>query len=1605
MQKVRFPDWPICEPVEVFRSCLEEWKKQMSRDTTQEENEQKNARRTLGLNIGDDGSDLRRAYRSLARKYHPGMLFTNGSFLLFLFLKICLKIDKNPAGRDMFEKIQVAYELLLPVVEGGGKIEGDEEDGQADDDDADDDAAKGIGGGKVGMAAIKILLKTQIIICKRHKDEIGAYKYPAYEMLLECLSTTNKFDKGENMCFGRPTRANFIKTAVELTYQTCLVSPLNAEELVEQGGVVILAQVLRYFMKCFVEAKEIGFFDRPNILTKELCQQIIMHVIRTISGVAHFDAGRVAITRLKDMDSFCMDWRRCVDGRYWDDSYPLIKKYSLEGVAKMSKDTILQNALVGSGITWPLIRCLLSFDPTLENVSVQNDDQIDSAMTQAASNNHAKLAAVALGTLCGVMIEESLVTPFNSELSSMIKTILTPPISKMLRNKRSTELLKTLNVNIETPTRIWNVNMRKELIDFVATQEKSREEVGYRSFEEEIVVANDFSYTDLRNEINIGGIYLRVFNSLGGGKVCLREIENTSAFAIALLQFISKCIASSNDENSKHNVTGQEFFMSVKALLCLVQIDGLIDDVLYDRSNCGPAILLNLLDLDETSEAFELASDILTLLSPKQSFADAVAEQKELWRLLQVLERTDSVDDIKTEKIEDFIQNAEDGRREADLALAIDKRQRRGWALLESLTSSPSIADYLVKSSGWLELLGMLAGYKKFTTLWSSRQGAAKTLARSLWDPTTGVRATSLLSKFLPLALVSLLKEEGADALLSAFDGSCETPELIWDGEMRVELRSAMADHLDKCLDARENDNAREEFFTLPPGFQVKYKKLQDELYIGGVYVRLFLKEPSFALHDPSGFLEMLLQRWSQELNTLTGAQSEHQVIQESSELSVAKQDVLQLLTSAAVYLCKIKHTLCDKLSQWGYMSQAALYMQRSLDVELSGTPLLSAVRIVHVASTRRSNVEALASLSGSNGKNGIISLLIGAICGGVSLHIDSAFMIECLLKIFKDALGDVDQVNEIAYIKGNDIPSNAECTTTETQNSAEGHETKSNDVTSFVLGQENPATGISDRVLHPAPAYHRLHPQQGNVILANEQIDNLKGSEYSQEGDTSFTQSPNLTSSFVNNDPSKSGKLTQGSMPMRDNKLQQNHSSYDPIHVNIVNGNPLNTSAPHPLFDATQQIRSHSSTVSDHQQRSISYSSQQHPLSNGVPSLHPLSHISATNQNSLPNPSMQSEHSLSGSLSQQHNPLSSNLSKQHHPLSQQPNPLSSNLSKQHHPLATTQSHPLSSHMSDRKQDSLQRNIGQSMQPQLERYPTYNQNNSIFERPDTSLSTSHTYPLVEEQQKFPSIMQYSDHQTTNVQFSSEMRNPLSQHNPTYSDDSYGQSSSAQMMPKPGTLASGSKNESTVEEAKMPNQLYASVQDMGVSTQIQYVPGQSFTQHIDSRSLPSHSYEQTQTLSQPTPNPNLSGYMPNPVEGKGIDVRTTENPQEIASRNPEVVRGAPGCAHGRHVLLVEALNCELPRVLLEKVLDSPTLTKVKNPDAATVYAVDLLKLLCKDPGFGMKFGIILDALPGWKKYKSQNHSLYITGRAQKIDYFLTDGGKSDMKMLTSRSGNE
>lgn len=718
---------------------------------------------------------------------------------------------KNPAGREMFEAIQAAYELLLPVVESGAKIvasssESDVTNNANEDATTTDNSSEGLGGGNAQMQSMHLLIKTQVLLCKRYADEMSKYKYPTYRMLLTCLqipaSCQSYLGSEPNSlvasCMVKTGRASFVQTAVELLFQTCLVSPLNAEELIAEGGMPVLDSLLDFYVNaaCILanddRRKEIARDQLELIASGKAVLDIITHLVHTIAGIAFYDNGRDAILSLTDPSRLCVNWRRCIDGKFVGskssrDETSSIKKFALEGIAHMARSREIQDLLTGSGVVWPLTRKLLGYDPTLETVSTKHDGQDDVNMSQASSNSQARLSARALGLLCGVMRDPALASPPNEALFNAMQQLLTGPIGRLLRNKRAEELLHTLNSNIETPVRIWNVRLREELSDFLITMENDRVGVGFRPVEDELKPAMAFEYQALKNEITIGGVYLRVFNTIGGGREGLREISDSTNFAKEIITFVARSLNENtdfrnralslnfaNDEVPKtDSMSKQEirsvslsdprFLMAVTALRLLVRVDGLIDDVLCDDTIHGSSVLLSLLELPLDSEVsallrflryststtcsivlmsvcmvaqfnfilckvFEIGSDILAMMTPKQEFADAVARQGELWRLLMVLERPEGEADVADSTVE---QNASSAR-------AGTRRQERGWSILESLSSSPSVASKLVQSSGWLELLGILAGYSEFSKKWVARCGAARILSRLLWDPQTG---------------------------------------------------------------------------------------------------------------------------------------------------------------------------------------------------------------------------------------------------------------------------------------------------------------------------------------------------------------------------------------------------------------------------------------------------------------------------------------------------------------------------------------------------------------------------------------------------------------------------------------------------------------------------------------------------------------------------------------------------------------------------------------------------------------------------------------------------------------------------------------------------
>jgi DnaJ family protein C protein 13 len=119
--ETRFPDWPIVEPVEVFRACLEEFKNQMNRDETEEGKALEIATTVLNLKAGDGSKELRKSYRMLARKYHPdkvSLIFSKHKINepMYTQLSCFFRIQQEAKCLKLFRRhMSCSYHLLKKV--------------------------------------------------------------------------------------------------------------------------------------------------------------------------------------------------------------------------------------------------------------------------------------------------------------------------------------------------------------------------------------------------------------------------------------------------------------------------------------------------------------------------------------------------------------------------------------------------------------------------------------------------------------------------------------------------------------------------------------------------------------------------------------------------------------------------------------------------------------------------------------------------------------------------------------------------------------------------------------------------------------------------------------------------------------------------------------------------------------------------------------------------------------------------------------------------------------------------------------------------------------------------------------------------------------------------------------------------------------------------------------------------------------------------------------------------------------------------------------------------------------------------------------------------
>ena len=104
-------------------------------------------------------------------------------------------------------------------------------------------------------------------------------------------------------------------------------------------------------------------------------------------------------------------------------------------------------------------------------------------------------------------------------------------------------------------------------------------------------------------------------------------------------------------------------------------------------------------------------------------------------------------------------------------------------------------------------------------------------------------------------------------------------------------------------------------------------------MYVGSVYVRLYLKQPTYRLSNPIYFLEKLVEFWEVSFEAQVPAVAKAVVgSYDNQQLILGKEDFLSLITSCIVCLVKAEGNAVEHLLSWGFTQRLCMLLQRALD-------------------------------------------------------------------------------------------------------------------------------------------------------------------------------------------------------------------------------------------------------------------------------------------------------------------------------------------------------------------------------------------------------------------------------------------------------------------------------------------------------------------------------------------------------------------------------------------------------------------------------------------------------------------------------------------------
>lgn len=805
--ELRFPAWPLQQPVRFLAEVLKAWKAELNKKPALLSRAE--CLEVLELTRGaaeeeetaplPKHTDIRRAYYQLAARYHP---------------------DKNPSGRDMFDKIQLAYEVLMT------------------------DAAPST---LPNPHHIALLLKAQSILFKRCGDALKEYKYAGYELLLQLLRSE----------FALPDALNkeivLLDPGTELCYFTILNAPLNADELQEEHGIALLSAIAQ------------SCFDRITPLSKdhEAQVRVAKHCMLTFSISAQF-----VDCRLKMLQEPQITYMSARGIAYFD--APELSRACIEACAAEARSERMQVELIQYGAVWHLLRPLFFYDPSLCSAGVELTEEHH---RQVFHNRAAVFALRALDALAGISTGNQNAkgggqTTRHKGAYSLLNQLLTREVMRKLETREDTdeEILAMLNGNSDTPYFLWNNTCRSELLELVADNSNQCREaaIGAKDLPPPESAAH-FVYSLHQKEVVVGGVFLRLFISQSNFPIR----DPVGLFAALLDRLGTDLFPVSKDVAA-----------SPEAVQCVAQSLNLVVQSCSDQ-------------LSETA-ARAMPQLFSCLGCPNLEPGPLQQLLSALEKLLSFAACLQACAEVETAATHLFFLLSRPALPEPCIIALL--------SLLRLTFSHRRLIEQSLDRGLYIPLLLLYAT----TPIEEIREGCCHCLAKGFADRLVGPQLLLRCGKYLPSAFLEMMRENVTQAC-RMLDAQYMNPELLWTPEQKRRLIS----RLQVASDAIAAALTANPIACWKPSEDVDWAPAVDgaagleTLQIAGVYVRLYVEQPGWAVRKPRDFVMGLLDRFAAEAATTAPAET-----------------LLELLTTAGVTLLDTSTGLRDSVASLGYGSK-----------------------------------------------------------------------------------------------------------------------------------------------------------------------------------------------------------------------------------------------------------------------------------------------------------------------------------------------------------------------------------------------------------------------------------------------------------------------------------------------------------------------------------------------------------------------------------------------------------------------------------------------------------------------------------------------------------